>query len=75
MIGIMLFVIFGLVIFLLPFAMIYTMVTDSRIESTKILDTVGKKVSFQITYKGGKTKIETTKIGSARYDKLRVMCK
>ena len=67
--------IFILAVILAPFVNVYYNAADSHIKSVRILDTSGKKVSFQITYDNGKTKVETTKMGDVRYNKLRVMCK
>lgn len=69
-----LFIIFIIALIISPFYAIGMVVSDKKITDVKILDTVGKKVSFLITYNNGKTKIETVKIGSSRYDVLRVKC-
>ena len=47
---------------------------EAHLVSVKVLDTSGKRVSFEIVTDDGNIKIETVKIGSARYTQLRSKC-
>lgn len=70
------FILFWVVALLLsPFGVAYLKWEEAHIESVRVLDTSGKKVTFELVFDTGKTKIETTKIGDARYKKLRGMCR
>lgn len=48
---------------------------EAHLVSIRVLDTSGKRVSFEIVSDDGKIKIETVKIGSARYNQLRRLCR
>lgn len=70
------FILFWIVALLLsPFGAAYLKWKEAHIESVRVLDTSGKRVTFELVFDTGKTKIETTKIGDSRYKYLRKMCR
>lgn len=70
------FILFWIVALLLSqFGAAYLKWEEAHIESVRVLDTSGKRVTFELVFDTGKTKIETTKIGDSRYKYLRKMCR
>lgn len=77
MLGVLLggFLLFWVIVILLsPLGAIYYGWQKANTASARVLDSCGKKVTFELTYRSGKKKIEIAKIGSSRYKQLRKMC-
>lgn len=58
----------------IPIALVMALkqgVTDTKIRSVKQCEVIGKKVVFKVYYQSGKCKLETVKLGSPRWTKLR----